>query len=512
MLKTRPEIFLSAAALLAIGTASAPLVAQARAPAASTAHTSLPATVTVDFDASRGAFLHPERYNNLSRARTFTDQRDADIQFFNEQGLHGATYKVWVDAQLIFNAETGAYNYDGITDYLADVSRLSDNLLMVMDTRVMIRDGKATPEQIKPIILTIMRELKRRYPQIKYIEAFNEPDHNLAKVTTPSGLYDFYKVYYEAVNQINSELKPAVPLQVGGPAFMQYSDEWLNPFLDRYKADPSPDKRLDFISWHGYGRFPEGTGATSGPRAYHFYKGNPSEVAAERGRLEAALAARGLDTSIPGFITETGIYPGPSFDNADNVHADYLIGAAGVPALHYWYMENPGIVPFNWVLRHASEERKDQLVTRAGADRKTPMTRTFTPYGNAMAIMAKLKDERVSARSSALVDGKGVYAIATKGRSGAAVMVWNYQHTGTQSYRVSIDLGRLPANLACRPLRQRLYRIDDKVSNYWANPATANLQQVGESVVRPGRANRVTVELTPNALELVMLEPVARAK
>jgi hypothetical protein len=91
-------------------------------------------------------------------------------------------------------------------------------------------------------------------------------------------------------------------------------------------------------------------------------------------------------------------------------------------------------------------------------------------------------------------------------------MVWNYQHVGNQSYRVSIELGKLPKGLAGRPLRQRLYRVDDKVSNYWANPATANLQQVGQSTVRPGRGNRVTVELTPNALELVVLEPMSRAQ
>jgi hypothetical protein len=512
MLKKSAPFALATVALLASGMSTAPLRANPAPAAASASVAPLPATVTVDFSKPRGPFLHPERYNNLSRARTFPEQRDADVAFFNEQGLHGKVYKVWVDAHLIFDPATGAYNYDGITDYLSDASRLSEELLVVMDTRVMVRDGKATPEQVKPIILTIMRDLKRRYPQIKYIEAFNEPDHNLAKVLTPSDLYDHYKVYYEAVNQVNRELKPAVPLQVGGPGLMQYSDEWLNAFLDRYKTDPSPDKRLDFISWHGYGRFPEGTGATSGPRAYHFYKGNPSEVASERGKLEAALAARGLDTTIPGFITETGIYPGPSFDHADNPHADYLIGAAGIPSFHYWYMESPRIFPFNWVLRHFSEERKDQLITRAGADGKSPVTRAFTPYGNAMAMMARLKDERVAAQSSALVEGKGVYAIATKDRSGAAVMVWNYQHVGNQSYRVTIDMGRLPAGLAGRKLRQRLYRIDDKLSNFWANPETANLQQVGERVVRPGRGNRVTVELTPNALELVVLEPVASGR
>ena len=39
----------------------------------------------------------------------------------------------------------------------------------------------------------------------------------------------------------------------------------------------------------------------------------------------------------------------------------------------YWYLENPKDIPFNWVLRHRTEERKDQLMTRAGADGKTPV-------------------------------------------------------------------------------------------------------------------------------------------
>src|SRR3546814_3956841 len=173
-------------------------------------------------------------------------------------------------------------------------------------------------------------------------------------------------------------------------------------------------------------------------------------------------------------------------------------------------MESPRTYPFNWVLRHFSEERKDQLITRVGKDNPIP-TRTFTPYGNAMAMMAKLKDERVVAKSNALADGKGVYAIATRDKSGAAVMVWNYQHTGAQPYKVTIDMGRLPANLRGKSLRQRTFRIDDKENNYWANPETGNLQQVGEAVVKAKANHRVTVELTPNALELVVLEPAKSA-
>ena len=500
------RMFVTGMLTAALGVAASAQQAMAPAPAMRDA------VVTVDFGQARGPFLHPERYNNLSRATRWVEQRDADVQFFNENGLHGNTYKVWIDAHLVYNPKTGVYDYGTIPDYLADVGRLSDNLLLVMDTRALIRDDKWTPAQIRPVIKKIMRDMKERFPQIKYIEAFNEPDHNLAKVLTPSSLYDYYIQYYEAVNEINRELKPRVPLQVGGQGYMQYNEEWLRAFLDRYKADPSSEKRLDFISWHGYGRFPAGTGDTGGPRAYHFYKFDPSEVAKERAQLDAELRSRGLDTRIPAFITETGIYPGPSFDHKDDPRPDYLIGAAGVPSLHYWYMESPGVVPFNWVLRHSTEERKDQLVTRAGQDGKAPLTRAFTPYGNAMAMMAKLKDERVTARSNALTDGTGVYAIATKDRSGAAVMVWNYQHVGTQSYRVEIDMGQLPANLRGKTLRQRMYRIDDKVSNYWGNPGTANLQQVSDLVVQPGDRHSLAVDLTANALQLIVLEPAGTVR
>jgi hypothetical protein len=506
---------LLAAGLALTSAAAAPLAAEAGPVIAPNA-----ATVSVDFARSRGPRFEAERYNNVSRPTTFAAARDADVRFLNEQGLHGHTYRVWIDAHLIHDEKTGAYNFAVVEDYLADLSRLSDNLLIVMDTRVAVRDRGATPEQIKPVILTIMRELKRRFPAIRYVEAFNEPDHNLAKVLTPERLYDYYKVYYEAVNQINRELRPKVPLKVGGPALMQYNEPWLRPFLDRYAADPAKGKRLDFISYHAYGAFPPGDGNTGGPRAYHFYKGNPSEVAGQRANVEAELRARGLPVSIPSFITELGIYPGPSFDNQADARPDYLISAAGVPSLLYWFMEQPRTVPFNWVLRHFGEERKDQLITRAANGQPMPVRANedkpvpagiFTPYGNAMRMMAMLKDKRVAAVSDALSGGKGVYSIATKDRGGAAVMLWNYQHTGTQAYRVTIDMGRLPANLRGKRLRQRMYRIDDNVSNYWANPATANLQLISETILVPRREHRIPTELTPNALELVVLEPAPKA-
>ncbi len=95
-------------------TAGAIMLAMAVPASAETATESVTqeaATVTVDFDDSRGDFLHPERYNNFTRWGGWQPQRDADILFLNEQGLHGEIYKVWVDAERIHDPETDTYDY-----------------------------------------------------------------------------------------------------------------------------------------------------------------------------------------------------------------------------------------------------------------------------------------------------------------------------------------------------------------------------------------------------------------
>lgn len=50
-------------------------------------------------------------------------------------------------------------------------------------------------------------------------------------------------------------------------------------------------------------------------------------------------------------------------------------------------------------------------------------------------------------------------------KAGANAYGATNQHTDAQSYRVKIDLENLPANLRGRPLRKRMFRIDDRTSN-----------------------------------------------
>lgn len=491
------------------------------------APTTSDARITVDFASPRGTLFRADRVNNLYPADQYEAQLAADVAFINAQGLHGRIYRAWVsdinfnpktgqsdpDLVGVFDPKTGKYDFDSLTPYLDQASRASDSILVVLNLQSMVRAGWS-PAQTRPVIKTIILELKRRYPKIQYIEAMNEADHNLRKLLTPEDLYRFYVPFYQAVNEVNAELRPRTPLLLGGPNLGSCgspwapsgpnNQQWLEKFLDGYAADPDPGKRLDFLSYHAYGYFKNQVTCSE----YTPIRPDPSVLAQQRPRTEAELRKRGLDVNIPSFITEMGPYPGPSYDNKEDPRPDYLRQAAAMASYTYWFMESPKDVPFQWMLRHDTNGRKDQLVTRGPVGQPIP-TGIFTPYGNQMLMFSRLKDERVAARSSALAKGKGVYAIGTKDNTGAAVMIWNYQLTDAQSYQVKIDLENLPANLRDKPLRQRMFRIDDRTSNYWSDPARANLQQISATVVKPGGQHSLAVELSPNALQLIVLEPAS---
>lgn len=144
-------------------------------------------------------------------------------------------------------------------------------------------------------------------------------------------------------------------------------------------------------------------------------------------------------------------------------------------------------------------------ITRV-ADASIP-TRVLSPYGNSVLMMSMLKDERVAAESSTLVEGRGVYAIASKDEDGVAVMLWNYQSTDNTELSIHLDLQNLPAAVTGKSVHQRRYRIDAETSNYWANPKKADLQLVEEAAVITGSGYSMTVNFAANALHLIILEP-----
>jgi hypothetical protein len=473
------------------------------------------AVVSVDFAQSRGKLLRTERLNTWDNGDPEPQLRKNDIAFLVDQGLRSEIVRVGIKVDThMCDLEAQACDFTAV-NWLFDVSKLTEALVVHLTPEGLFKADRE-PADLVPLLTLAIRELKEQIPNIAYIEAFNEPDwvHYVQQVrrgqkpdVLPEQLYSWYVPFYEAVNTINAELHPNDRLRVGGPTLMSFDHKgWVPAFLDGFAADSNPGKRLDFISWHGYGYFDE----AKGYRTHVFFKDDPSMVATQRARLDAMLKERNLGTHMPALVTETGIYPGPAFDEPDPSRNDWLRQAPGLASLHYWWLEQPNIYPFHWTVRHAGEGRKDQLVTLRGENQTSPV-RTFTPYGNLLLMQSKLRDERVVAKSNALNAGKGVYAIATKDDAGTSVMIWNYQGSAATPYRVTLDMAGLPANARGSKATQTQYRIDQSTSNYWTDPTRANLQQVGRSTVTLSAGHRLTIDLPPNSLHLVTLDYEAGA-
>ncbi|MFD3003666.1 hypothetical protein ACFS7Z_25135 [Pontibacter toksunensis] len=477
------------------------LEANAKVPAAPhTAKDTASAVVTIDGSKKMGKLPRSAEYNNITR----TDVLDSrDIALYKEHGLGAKVLRVWISDENIYDKKTGKYDYEGVNEYLLAASPATDFFLVNVGVKWLIDEWADNPEQGMPILEKILTDLKVKFPKVRYIEVMNEPDFGPEYVNkvTPSNYYRYYKVVYEAINNVNAKVKPAVPLEVGGPAVAKFDLKWLTAFLDDYKNDASPNKKLDFVSWHAYFK--------PGDSGYAFLKDDPSLVKDQRTLFEAELAKRGLDRSIPAFVTEMGIYPGPLFDQQGSLRNDHMRQAAGLASVHYWFMESDHIYPFNWVMRHHEEGRKDQLVSRDEFGDPMKHYGKFTPYGNTLVMFAKLKENRLQASTSTPIsDGKGIYALATSDSSGVAAMVWNYQGVNNTGYNTELIFEKLPALFKDKKIRVKTYKIDFQTSNYHADLENSNLQLVEEKVYDNPKEFRKTVFLHPNALQLLVLEPI----
>jgi hypothetical protein len=495
-----------------------------------------PATVSVDFGGEQGPLLRTEQFNNFHTTSVFPEQRGADVAYLNGLGMRSTINRVWLNSPNEAAVPPCAEDIDSppapdkpctlnppFAAYLEDSDNVADAILgnlRLNGSPSFMTAG--SPEAAQPLIERILLAIKLAHPKLTFVEAWNEPDEPNTTIQ-PTQVYEYYVPVYRAVNNINNALSQTapnyVPMKVGGPALYFFNQPWLETFLDAYSADPDPAKRLDFISYHAYLKIVNGTN--------QFYKTDPSGVAGQRAQLDSMLSARGLDTNIPTFVTETGMYPGPLCDRCDST--DFVRNAAGMASLQYWYSKERITYPFNWLTRQRAGGLKDEFVTRNATGpylnfqtfqqiwpALNPIpANTFTPFGNMKRMKSMMKTTEVSASSNSLANGLGVYATASKDHTGASLMVWNYQgcsgtilgNCPTTAYSVEIEMTNLPANLRNRPVVQKMFRIDQNTSNYYSDPSAADLQEISSKIVTTGTSYSESVVLEANGIYLIVLEP-----
>jgi Malectin domain len=426
-------------------------------------------TVTVDASATEGALNSPGWYNDQSRVAPLLGP--GDISTIQTLGTH--VTRGWVRPEDYYDPTTNTYNFAEAYPLLDQINSYSQKMLINI-TGNGLAVSSATLERV-------MRDglinYKTRYPNIVFIECLNEPD--FGGIST-SAYYGFYQDCYQAVNDANAQLNPAVPLQIGGPVALNSAGTgFLTTFLDNYKNDTNPAKRLDFLSYHQYNIL-----------------NDPKKVASEGARDQGWFSTRGIPTTTPIFVTEYGPFPGGNTGTTFN--ADILNQAACMLAAGYYYVTNGVQMPMNWVLRHATETRKNELVPNVDGD--------LTPYGNMILMQTMLQPTRVSTVSDTNSSaGIGLDGFATEGPNSMAIIVWNYQGTGTKSYNASVQINNLNTVFGGSNMHLEQYLIDSTHSNYTFNSAATPLEKVQDTTLAGASSTRLPVTLETNAITLFVL-------
>lgn len=436
--------------------------------------------VRVDLSKSQGSFpFRPGR--QLSATPNSWDYGTATDSELTSLGL--AQVRVWLEFDQAYDVSTRTPHYDTWYPYLAEYASKSSQLLLNWrsDYDPLVTGGTFSRTDLLDAEVAALADYKKNFPTITYLEVENEPPDIAA-------YYPIYQFMYAVVNAVNAKGLPGGAIKIGGPVTDIFSTSRIGQFLDLYKADTSSAKRLDFISYHQY------LINTTDGAAWDALKSDPAIVSTEKSQVTSMLSQRGL-ASLPVLVTETGVFPG-SRESGLGLETDYHIQAAGLMALHYWYLPQSGITPFHWTVHHPDNDRKSMF-----ADLDTGAPR---PYYNAMLAASMLPPTRYQATSDQLSSkGVGVYALAGATSTEVAVLTWNYQWTGQTTYNSKIVLSNFPSAFHDSNMLVTRYRIP-------YDTETGVLAPVEQFVVGPrgtGGYTSQTLSLAPSELRLLVLTP-----
>jgi hypothetical protein len=373
---------------------------------------------------------------------------------------------------------------------MANTSAVADELMMTAMRRTeFVLNGTVTYQQWGDALITALKWYKQRYPNINYLEALNERDWT--NPLTKDQYYGFYKQCYRAANAVNADLKPVVPIKIGGVALESLAREtFVTNFLDAYKADTDPGKRLDYFSYHSYANQ------------------DFTELSSQLSRIQGWLSARGLPTTLPIHLDEYGpwTYKYPE-TGASTAYA------AATCLTKVWFWQYSGgttrnqIIPYQYAFKPNPSTVNFYLYSQISKD-----DTQLTTIGNAMLASSRLQDGRVSASTNALSGFIGVMPLATASTDKVTILAWNYQGWDRPSpvdYQTNFSIANLPSGFTNKQVRIRHHLIDATTSNYVANPATAALTQVKDVTVAAGSAISTSQLLKMNGIVLIELTPVA---
>ena len=450
-----------------------------------TVNASLP-VITADFSKSLGAFNHsPGRAVSATPGRS---QFNA-LAYAHLTALDLDFVRVWIRNSELFHAETKKPTYAGnLTEQcLKKYSPITKKILINLQFGPLYRDlvekkGWSEAEYMEAMT-RVLDYYKSKYPKIEYVEVDNEPN-----ALKPQKYYFTYSKACSVVARVNDKIKTGALsgplLLVGGPTLYKFdateNKKWMEPFLDAYVADPSNDKRLDFISYHQY------LLREKGEQDPLIHKDSPSRAADIR-LIDEGLRQRKLPI-VPILITEGGLFAMQQPDPTPP--EDFFIKAAGQLALDYYFLERKNAVPFRWA-PDAIEPVKCLFVCNNGVPR---------PFYHATYFQTRLPPTRVAAQTDLDAKGMGLGTLAGGSSPRVAVLACNYQWKNSQVKEFNLCLDNLPPAFRQKSIQVKLHAV-----RLGRIEGEAEIE-VSETVGAAGRYMR-RIRLNPN--EFIFLELTA---
>jgi hypothetical protein len=406
-----------------------------------------------------------------------------------------------------YNYRIGVHKYDDVADkhtetwgsvqatnvrfydYLTAFGKHSDEVMLTIRRYERdILDGKlgVTMEDWKEIFKNAVIHYRRICPNLRYIEVCNEYALKGFIGCTAEEYYGFYKTAYQAVNEANEELglKDESRMLVGGPAVTGDIVGKMDSFFENFSKDTCPDKRLDFISWHEYGKSYQGT-------------------ALREGQVQHLLAQKGIPTNKPMFVTEHD----PVHGKLGSHELNLVNGAGLVKSQYFASVYSPGVTIMPWVQYHI-REIQTQFMWFDGPNEPdtTAEQLRMLPAGCSMKLLSMHKDWEIAVDNGLERDE---LVLASVQNDGLAVHAINYGDP--RDVRIQLDeLPRVFTDLQAGRLRFVKYLIDETHSNGVTDPTySGGPQKIDEGVLIPehGCVTLSHPRLTKNGVLMWVLTP-----
>lgn len=446
--------------------------------------------VVVDAGVTQGPVIRFERASTHSTSSPLPGEETRAYL----QGLEQDIVRTWIQTRYVYNKGDIDYNYA----YAGSGVGAEDALRFYASTgkSILVALSAYNPTSIWPMpegeaLVDFLRETliyyKQKYPNVRYIQVGNEPDHG---DETMDHYYPIYRAYYRAVNGANAALGlkgddrillSNGPFTSNVPNMLEYADG----FFAAFAADPDTSKRLDFFSFHSYGE-----------------TNRPAQLRTARERIHAAMAAHGI-APVPVFVTEYGLFGGSSLPVRMTLDSLMTMQPAGQLTKAFYLYEGGVDAVFNWAIHHRTLPSKSQVADVS--------TGTLYPYGNALKLAHMLSERgtRIAATSNDIDrEGLGTHAVASMAPGkGIAILVWNYHwRTPASPADFTVHVKNVPhAAVGGQRVKRTIYIVDRDHNNFWMHPEQRSLEPTHVDEVRYDEAMTIPLSMQ-SGVALILLE------